>query len=52
MLYDRIMRNIQNRHKRIKHMISFINARRQRKLRKFLENPLPESQVLDLVPHL
>ena len=45
MLYDRVMRNIQNRHKDIKHMNSFINVRRQRKLRKFLENPLSWSQV-------
>ena len=45
MLYDRVMRNIQNRHKDIKHMNSFINVRRQRKLRKFLENPLSQSQV-------
>ena len=34
------MRNIQNRHKRIRHMNSFINSRLQRKLRKFAENPL------------
>ena len=45
MLYDRVMRNIQNRHKDIKHMNSFKNVRRQRKLRKFLENPLSRSQV-------
>ena len=45
MLYDRVMRSIQNRHKRIKHMNLFINARFQRKLRKFAENPLPGSQV-------
>ena len=40
MLYDRVMRNIQNRHKRIKHMNSLINARLQRKSRKFAENPI------------
>ena len=48
MLYDRVMRNIQNRHKDIKHMNSFINVRRQRKLRKFLKNPLSGSQVSGL----
>ena len=36
---------IQNRHKRIKHMNSFINAKRQRKLGKFSENLLSRSQV-------
>ena len=46
------MRNIQNRYKRIKHMNSFINTRHQRKLRKFLENPLSGSQVSGLGPHL
>ena len=45
MLYDRVMTNIQNRHKRIKRMNSSIYARRQRKLRKSLENPLSGSQV-------
>ena len=40
MPYDRVMRNMQNSHKLIKHMNSFINAERQRKLRQFLENPL------------
>ena len=45
MLYDGVMRNMQNRHKRIKHMNLFINARFQRKLRKFAENPLPRSHV-------
>ena len=40
MLYDRVMTNIQNRHKRIKQMNSFINAWFQRKLRKFAKNPL------------
>ena len=40
-LYDRVTRNIQNRAKLTKHMNSFINARFQRKLRKFAENPLP-----------
>ena len=44
MLYDRVMRNIQNRHKHIKQMNSFINARFQRKLRKFAENPLSGSR--------
>ena len=48
MLYDRVMRNIQNRHKRIKHMNLVINARFQRKLRKFAENPLPGSHVSGL----
>ena len=48
MLYDRVMRSIQNRHKRTKHMNLFINARFQRKLRKFAENPLPGSQVSGL----
>ena len=52
MLYHRVMRNIKNRHKRIKHMNSFINARRQRKLRKFPENPLSGSWVLGLGSHL
>ena len=37
MLYDRVMRNIQNRHKPIKHMNSLISARYQRKLRKVSE---------------
>ena len=36
---------IQNRHKLMKRMNSFIKARRQRKLRKFSENPLSGSQV-------
>ena len=45
MLYDSVMRNIQNRHKRIKHMNSFINARLQRKLRKFSNNLLSGSKV-------
>ena len=48
MHYDRVMRNIQNRHKRIKHMNLFINAMFQTKLRKFAENPLPGSQVSGL----
>ena len=52
MLYDRVMRNIQNRYKRIKYMDSFINTRHQRKLRKFLENPLSGSQVSGLGSHL
>ena len=45
MLYDRVMKSIRNRHKRIKHMNSVINARLQRKLRKFAENPLSGSRV-------
>ena len=48
MLYDRVMRNIENRHKRIKQMNLFINARFQRKLWKFAENPLSESRVSGL----
>ena len=54
MLYDRVMKNVQNRHKRIKHMNSFINARLQRKLRKFAENPLSGSRVppMSWVPDL
>ena len=52
MLYDRVMKNIENRHKRIKHMNSFINARLQRKLRKFAGNPLSGSQVPGLGSHL
>ena len=50
MLDERVMRNMQNRHKRIKHVNSFINARHQIKLRKFLENPLsgPMSRVSGL----
>ena len=52
MLCNRVMRNIQNRHKRIKYMNSFINARRQRKLRKFLENLFSGSQVWVLGPTL
>ena len=51
-LYERVTRNIQNRHKRIHHMNSFINAKRQRKLRKFLENPLSGSRVSGLGYHL
>ena len=43
---DRVMRNIQNRHKCIKYINSFIMAKFQRKLRKFSENPLSGSQVL------
>ena len=43
---DRVMRNIQNRHKWIKYINSFIIAKFQRKLRKFSENPLSGSQVL------
>ena len=45
MFYDRVIRNIQNRHKLIKHMNSFIKARIQRKLRKFPENPFSGSRV-------
>ena len=52
MLYDRVMRNIQNRHKRIKYMNSFINARFQRKLRKFAEKLLPGSWVSGLGSHV
>ena len=44
MLYDRVIKIIQNRHKRIKLVNSFINARLQRKLRKFAENPLSGSR--------
>ena len=40
------MRNIQNIHKCIKHINSFINVRCQRKQRKFLENPFSGSKVL------
>ena len=39
------MRNIQKRHKRIKHINSFINARLQRKPRKFAEKPISGSRV-------
>ena len=42
------MRNTQNRHKRIKRMNSFANARFQRKLRKFIEIPLSGSRVSGL----
>ena len=52
MLYDRVMKNIQNRHKRIKHMNSVINTRLQRRLRKFAENPLSGSRVSGLGSHL
>ena len=45
MIYDKVTKNIQYRHERIKHMNSFINARLQRKLRKFAENPLSGSRV-------
>ena len=45
MLYDRVMRNIQKRYKRIKHINSFINARLQRKPRKFAEKPISGSRV-------
>ena len=45
------MRSIQNRHKRIKDMNSFINARLQRKLIKFAENPLSGSWFLGLGSH-
>ena len=47
-----VMRNIQNRHKRIMQMNSFIIARLQRKLRKFFENPLSGSQFRVLESHL
>ena len=39
------MRNIHNRHKRIKYMNSFIITRFQRKLRKFSENPISRFRV-------
>ena len=42
------MTNVQNRPKRIKQMNSFINARFQRELRKFVENPLSGSLVSGL----
>ena len=35
MLYDRVIGNIKNRHKRIQHMNSILNAMRQRKLKIF-----------------
>ena len=47
-LYDRVMRKIQNKHKRIKHKNLFKNARLQRKLIKFAENPISGFRV----PHL
>ena len=47
-LYDRVMRKIQNKHKRIKHKNLFNNARLQRKLIKFAENPISGFRV----PHL
>ena len=50
MLYDRVMRNIQNIHKRIKHMNSSIKARLQRKLRTLSE--FSGSQVSGLGSHL
>ena len=40
------MRNIQHGHKCIKHVNSFINARFQRKPRKFAEKQFPGSRVL------
>ena len=48
MFYDRVMGNIQNKHKRIKHMNSFLNTRRQRKLRKSPKKPVSRSQVSGL----
>ena len=51
MLYDSVMRNIKNRHKRIKQVNSFINARFQRNLRTFVKNPLSGSPVLGLESH-
>ena len=42
------MRNIQNRHKRIKHRNSLIIARLWRKLIKFSENPVSGSEVSGL----
>ena len=52
MSYGRLMRNMQNRRKPIKHMNSFIIARLQRILRKFSENPLTGSRVLGLRSHI
>ena len=51
MVYDRVMRNIQNTQKCIKQMNSFINARFQRKLRIFAENPISGSRFSGLVFH-
>ena len=51
MLYDSVMRNIKNRHKRIKQVNSFINAGFQRNLRTFVKNPLSGSPVLGLESH-
>ena len=48
MLYDRVMRVIQNRNKRIKCMNSLINARFQRKLRKFYRVSGLRSNIQDL----
>ena len=45
MLYVRVMKYIQNRHKHIKRMNSVINARFQIKLRKFSEIQGAESRV-------
>ena len=45
MPYDSVIRNIQNRHKRIKHMNTFIIAMFPGKLRKCSENPVSESRV-------
>ena len=52
MLYDRILRSIQNKCKRIRHVNSFINIRLQRKLRKFPENSLSGFWVSGLRSHL
>ena len=52
MFCDRVMRNMQNRYKRMKHMNSFINARHQRKLKTFLEIPLSGFPASDLGFHL
>ena len=45
LLYYRVIKNIRNGHKRIKHMNSFTDAMIQRKLRKFSKNALSEPQV-------
>ena len=48
MRHDKVMRNIQHRHKRVKHMNSFKSARFQRKPRKFAQKPLPGPRVSGL----
>ena len=54
MLYDSVMRNMQNRHKRIKHMNSFISARFQRKnlFKIHFQDPGLRSRVLGPGLHL